>query len=157
MDRSPALPDHTGSGAASTSPSQRPPSFRLQLLVYIFIYIYKLSFGRFRQVSGQTWPRDPETPLQRVRLEQWCRMHLRLAPETNYKWVFSTWFLDRPKIADSWGLGGPGPTKTTPEGEGRSPPTFLSGCWGRRGRPDPQTSTIAGRPQKLCIKDPSVL
>ncbi len=39
-------------------------------------------------IPGETWPRDS---LQRVRLETWCRTHLKLAPETNYKamsWPF---------------------------------------------------------------------
>ncbi len=35
-------------------------------------------------------------------------------------------------------------------------PTFWNGFWGRRGRQDPQTSTISGRPQKPCIQNPSV-
>jgi hypothetical protein len=35
-------------------------------------------------VSGGTWPRDP---LQRVRLEIWCRTHTKLAPETKSKAV----------------------------------------------------------------------
>ncbi len=49
---------------------------------------YNLSFGLFRIFPGQTWPRDP---LQGVRLEKWCRTHLKLAPETNSKamsWQF---------------------------------------------------------------------
>ena len=42
----------------------------------------------FGQVFGQSWPQDP---FERVRFEQWCRTHLKLAPETNYKamsWPF---------------------------------------------------------------------
>ncbi len=48
---------------------------------------HNLSFV-FRSFPGKTWPRDP---LQRVRLEQWCRTRLKLAPETNSKatsWLF---------------------------------------------------------------------
>ncbi len=55
---------------------------------------YNLSFGLFRPLSGQTWPRDP---LQRVWLEKWCcRAHLKLAPETNSKamsWPFHGLYL----------------------------------------------------------------
>ncbi len=49
---------------------------------------YNLSFGLFRSFPGRTWPRDP---FQRVRLKKWCRTHLKLAPETDYKvisWPF---------------------------------------------------------------------
>jgi hypothetical protein len=40
------------------------------------------SYNLFRSFPGQTWPRDT---LQRVRLEQWCRTHVKLSPETIYK------------------------------------------------------------------------
>ncbi len=49
---------------------------------------FKLKFCFVRSFSGQTWPRDP---VQRVRLEKWCRTHLTLAPGINYKvisWPF---------------------------------------------------------------------
>ncbi len=42
----------------------------------------------FRPFSGQARPRDP---LQRVRLDKWCRGHRKLTPETNHKalsWPF---------------------------------------------------------------------
>ncbi len=43
--------------------------------------IVDLVFGCFGPVLGQSWPHDP---FKRVMLEKWCRMHLKLAPETNY-------------------------------------------------------------------------
>jgi hypothetical protein len=82
---------------------------------------YKLSFGRFRSFPGQTWPQDP---FQRVRLEKWCRTHLKLAPKTNYKanayrggrfkGLNNMYFLSRPGHREppkSAGNGGPGPPR----------------------------------------------
>ncbi len=53
------------------------PSFRINDTNYNF------DFG-FWPVSGRTWPRDP---FKLVGLEEWCRNHPQLAPETSSKAV----------------------------------------------------------------------
>ncbi len=65
-------------------PGPLVPTVLLSLIVLLVLprnNNYDLSFV-FRSFSGRAWPRDP---LQRVRLEKWCRTHPKLAPETNQK------------------------------------------------------------------------
>ncbi len=52
--------------------------------------------------------------------------------------LLGPYFFKGPEIGEFGGLGGPGGSGDPPEAWGASPPTFLKGCPGPQGRPDPQ-------------------
>jgi hypothetical protein len=66
------VPSTSGSPLKLSSNQAKKTKIAIQVLIFV------------RSFPGQAGPRDP---FQRVKLEQWCRSHLKLTPETNYKAV----------------------------------------------------------------------
>ncbi len=63
--------------------------------------------------------------------------HPTLTP-TLYQYNHENLFFRDTEIIDFWGLDGPGGARNHSRRRGASHPTFWSGLWGPRGRPDPQ-------------------
>jgi hypothetical protein len=114
--------------------------------------IFGVGFGRCGPSFRQSWARDR---YQRPRLEKCFINHRKLAREIDSTLgilIHGFW-----AGVNFWGLGGPGgPNKQSKRWGASPPPHLLEWFLGPPGPPKLQKSTISGRPQQPCIKNPRV-